>query len=91
MRTWKIATSLMACGKCIGWIEKGQPVQLVYLSAVKQPKVRCQTCADGPVPDGLMPVEAMVEFQVQPSAITRLEVRPLPFDARAAALGREGE
>lgn len=53
MRTWKIAASLMACGRCVGWIEKGKPYQLVHLQGLSRPKVRCAGCAEGTPPEGL--------------------------------------
>jgi hypothetical protein len=82
----------MACGRCVGWIEKGSPVQLLYIQGLKSPKVRCETCAEGTPPDDLPELsESAPEGTTAPSGMASIRTMALRFDARAAACGKDGE
>lgn len=52
MRHWQRANRDRVCGLCDGRIAKGEPLQVVTIVAITDPKVRCVKCA-GPAPPDL--------------------------------------
>lgn len=53
MRTWRRATVDLRCGRCGETIAKGDAHLVLLITAVKTPKLRCETCAGYPAPDDL--------------------------------------
>ncbi len=95
MRTWTTATRLMMCGKHMGWIQKGEPIQMIHLAAHQLPKVRCVACADTSPPDWLdvpdVPAEAVVAAP-EPSGMTRLGLIQIPtYDVKMRQAGEDDE
>lgn len=91
MRTWKRTEIEVRCGACPASIPRGAPMQLVHLPGVKDQKRRCERCADGAAPADLPPGASVNIGRAAPSGMTRLGSVSLPFDGKAAALGRDGE
>lgn len=58
MRTWARAVTITACGgPCRGSIDVGRPVQRITIPGCARVLLRCQRCADAPVPDDLEPLD----------------------------------
>lgn len=91
MRWWVRAEKLSICGRCASWIEAGSPVQIVALQGVKEPRKRCEKCADGRAPEDLPPLPAKAEVctPVADTWSTAGEVaKSQPFDWKEKAAGK---
>ena len=83
MRTWTRAQFDTTCGRCRRSLSRGDPMQLITLSTLKRPLVRCVACV-GPAPPDL---PALVEqAPVILSSWTQV-LRPLPADWKHAQAG----
>jgi hypothetical protein len=83
MRTWTRARRVRLCGRCGHLIPKGDPVLEVRLVKVTDPKLRCATCADSPVPPDLPPlVERSNVIAPMVHILTGVGALPLDFKHR---------
>lgn len=83
MRTWARTRLECRCGLCGHTIAEGSPVLVLEVLGVHRPKLRCQTCAGGPVPSEL-PMRSPRETGVTP---LRQIAHAVAFDYKAAQLG----
>ncbi len=103
MRTWVRLDRSALCGYCSQLMTKGDPVLAIsiaphppneygYVFDVKSARLRCETCAGEPAPAELPsgPIFKTVQGVPLPG-MTRIQqlAAQLPFDAKAAAAGRE--
>ena len=91
MTRWTIARVATVCGYAGCTIGEGEPFQLVGDGR----KPRCQAHAHGPVDWDQIKAEQEGRFGPpapgRPTGFTPLSRIPLPFDGKAAALGKERE
>lgn len=88
-RVWKRAPFEMRCGSCNRPIAFSRPVQEIHFDfAPLKPRthvpVRCEWCADGPVPDDLPDVVNRTT-PIAPTVLLRTRPGMLPLDFKAAA------
>ncbi len=50
---WKRAAVALYCGYCHEIVAKGAPILEIRLKRVKKTRIRCENCAEEPVPDPL--------------------------------------
>lgn len=91
MRRWVRATvRYLRCGYCRAPIAVGDPMQLIELVQVVQPKRRCAKCAEGKVPADLPALDTSTrKSYARQKTVSHSGAPALPLDGKAAAAGSD--
>ncbi len=89
MRTWSRSGGDQLCGRCKSPIGRTDPILIIRLHGGTSVRVRCQACADEPVPSNLPPLPALGPVR----SILPVPTGPgaLPFDWKTCAAVAERE